>query len=132
MDVPLSTFYYEVVSIYVAATGGYAFSSDSSVKTNVYLYIDDFVPSTPSVNLLFQSIDQERRQPSMFTAYLQVNTKYVFVAASSASIKVMAFSILISGPSTVYFNRKPERARRSAENQLPTTALCSGMLFRGR
>jgi hypothetical protein len=96
--------YYEAIYMNVVANGCYSFSNNRGVDTFSYIYKDTFVPLDSSINLISRSDNSLNNTQFQLTTYLQTNTSYVLVVATSPSNVTGTFSILVSGPNNVSFN----------------------------
>jgi hypothetical protein len=100
-----SNYYNEPIQMNVVVNGCYNFSSNRSLDTSSSIYKDTFFPIDSSINLISRSDHSLNNTQFQFTTYLQTNTSYVLVVATSSPNVTGAFSILVSGPSNVSFNR---------------------------
>ncbi|CAF0937319.1 unnamed protein product [Adineta steineri] len=98
--------YYEEIQMNVTITGYYTFLINSKMKTMyVYIYTNNFNPFAVSKNVLSHSGDFGNQGPFQLTAFLEANTKYIFVMTTSSPNVTGNVSIEVSGPNYIDFNR---------------------------
>jgi hypothetical protein len=101
----MQTSYYEEINMSVVRTGLYALSSNSSIDTYCSIYINKFDPLDLSENLFSgarNSCIHGQLEPRI---RLYNTTTYILVVKTFGSNETGAFSIIVSGPNTVNFNR---------------------------
>jgi hypothetical protein len=103
-----SNSYYEVIQVKVIETGCYSLSINSTIKTYADVYKYNFDPLNPSQNLLSQNHNNLNDSQFKFITCLYVNTTYVLVVIMDYPDVKGAFSIVVSGPNHVNFNRISE------------------------
>jgi hypothetical protein len=91
------TYYYEAIRVTVPVSGYYRFKSNSTVDTFGYLYIDSFLPMSPSMNLLAQNDDAGGNGQFQFTVNLQSNTRYILVVTTFGTNVIGTFDVIASG-----------------------------------
>jgi hypothetical protein len=101
----LFNYYYEAIQVEVVETSKYHFSISSTIRTYGSIYNSNFDPIDPTRNVLPQDywscIDGQLKQEIV----LSVNTTYILVVTTASPNVIGNFSILVSGPNNVSFNR---------------------------
>ncbi|CAF3759357.1 unnamed protein product, partial [Rotaria sordida] len=98
-----SNYYYEVFQVTVPTSGYYRFRSNSIVDTYCYLYTNNFIPSSPTLNLLAQDDDTGGSLQFQFTLYLQSTVVYMFVVTTYSQNITGPYTVIASGLTRVNF-----------------------------
>ncbi|CAF2710385.1 unnamed protein product [Rotaria sp. Silwood2] len=96
-----ANYYYETYQVNVSTAGYYRFKSSSSLDTYGYLYINNFLPSSTSLNLLGEDDDNGLNSQFQFTFYLQPNTVYILVATTYSEGITGPYTVIVSGATRV-------------------------------
>ncbi|CAF1304835.1 unnamed protein product [Adineta steineri] len=98
--------YYEAIQMNVTVTGYYTFLINSEMNaTYGYIYRNNFNVFNWLENVLIHDGDYENRGQFQLKAFLQANMKYIFVMTTFSPSLRGNFSIQVSGPSYIGFNR---------------------------
>ncbi|CAF3732021.1 unnamed protein product [Rotaria sordida] len=98
-----SNYYYEIFLVTVLTSGYYRFRSNSIVDTYGYLYTNNFIPSSPTLNLLAQDDDTGGSLQFQFTLYLQSTVVYMFVVTTYSQNITGPYTVIASGLTRVNF-----------------------------
>lgn len=112
-------YYYEAIELSVSAMGNYVFTGKSSINTYGYIYLNEFNPKAPKLNLISESANTDGKKQFKINALLQPDHKYILVATTSSPDMTGKFSIMSTGPATVNFPSqsvsKAVRSRRASK-----------------
>jgi hypothetical protein len=97
----ISMFYYKAIQVNVNISGIYTLTSNSTIDTYGYLYINYFNISNLTINLLLQDDDCGGSQQFYMKYSLQHNSTYILIATTYGNNVTGAFSIIVDGPGTV-------------------------------
>jgi hypothetical protein len=100
----LSLNFFEAININVTTTGYYDMRSRSTMKSYGYLYDNSFDPIFPGLNLLKANENNRRTQLFLLSMLLQAGTSYILVATTDEPYATGTFSILATGPASVWFS----------------------------
>jgi hypothetical protein len=100
-----SNYYYEAIQVNVFENGCYSFTSNSTIDTYGYIYKEYFNPMVPIDNLLVKNDRSFYSNQFKLMIQLHVDTKYILVVTSDNPNVTGAFSLLVTGPNNVSFNR---------------------------
>jgi len=93
--------YYEIFEVTVPVDGDYIFKSNSSIDTVGLLYMDNFYPTSPYVNLFLYDDDSGEDSQFQLNAYLQSNRRYLLVVRTFSSSINGNYTLLVSGLNSV-------------------------------
>ncbi|CAF5008754.1 unnamed protein product, partial [Rotaria sp. Silwood1] len=96
-----ANYYYETYQVNVSTAGYYRFKSSSSIDTYGYLYVNNFLPSSTSLNFLVEDDDTGSNSQFQFTLYLQPNTVYILVATTYYENVTGSYTVIASGATRV-------------------------------
>ncbi|CAF5034245.1 unnamed protein product, partial [Rotaria sp. Silwood1] len=96
-----ANYYYETYQVNVSTAGYYRFKSSSSIDTYGYLYVNNFFPSSTSLNFLVEDDDTGSNAQFQFTLYLQPNTVYILVATAYYENITGSYTVIASGATRV-------------------------------
>ena len=98
-------YYYEAIEIDVIESGCYSLTSNSTIDTYGYIYKDKFYSIDATINLVSESDRNLRSNQFEVIIQLQTNTKYILVVTTNDPNVTGVFSLLVTGPTNVRFNR---------------------------
>jgi hypothetical protein len=97
-------FYYQAIEVRVSTTGTYTFRTSSTIgDTYGYLYQGNFYPSYPQYNIVTQDDDGSGNRQFRLTATLRSDLTYILVFTTYQEQNTGSFSIVASGPDTVFY-----------------------------
>ena len=110
--------YYEALQINISASGYYRFSSNSSMDTYGYLYLDTFDPFDPSRNQIAGDDDSCGNEQFRLEYFLQKSETYTLVVTTFLPKDIGAFTVTaLSEAHRVNFTRLSEYHCRLSFNQ---------------
>jgi hypothetical protein len=104
----MSNYYYETIQMEVLENGCYNLVSNSTFDTYSYIYEDYFKPVIPTDNLFSQIGRDYRGGHFELQTPLLINTKYILVVTTFNPNVTGVFSVIVTGPNSVNFNRVSE------------------------
>ncbi len=96
-----SNYYYELYEINVPFNGYYKFTSNSSIDTYGYLYLQSFLPNSPSLNLIISDDDTGGNRQFQFEVYLRSDITYILVLTTYGTSIMGNYQLIIKGLNTV-------------------------------
>ena len=100
-----SDYYYEAIEIDVIEGGCYNLISNSTIDTYGYIYKNYFYSIDSTINLVSENDRGFRSNQFELITQLQTNTKYILVVTTNDPNVTGVFSLLVTGPKNVKFNR---------------------------
>jgi hypothetical protein len=100
--------YYEAIEVKVIETSYYTINGNSTINIDGYIYENNFDVFNPEINLITYNDYGGCNEQFEITVHLQVNTTYVLVVTTSNSNVTGIFSVLVTGPNNISFNRISE------------------------
>jgi hypothetical protein len=100
--------YYQAIQMIINETSHYTLCSQSNIDICGSLYENNFDSSNPSLNRLLDDDYCSAIGQFKFVPQLYSNTTYILVVTTASSKETGAFSVIVSGPSTVIFERSSE------------------------
>jgi hypothetical protein len=100
----MSLSYFEAIQIKVNTAGYYDLRSISKMDTYGYLYRDTFDPIYPELSLLGSSDEEGGDSQFLFSIRLETSADYILVATTFEPYVTGTFSILATGPDSVWFS----------------------------
>jgi hypothetical protein len=104
-DCGKGSYHYQTIEVNVEESGNYGFDSNSSTIIYGYIYKSSFDPFNPNENLIAQSNFICNEFHFYLATHLDVNITYILVVTTLESNSQGEFSVLVTGPNTVNFNR---------------------------
>lgn len=104
-DCKIANHYYEAIKIKISNHDCYTFIIKSSINIVAYIYQHNFNIYKPHLNLLVHYNGSQNETQLNFEVYLQTTIKYVLVVTTYLPNIIGNFSIVVSNPSQVNFNR---------------------------
>ena len=96
-------YYYDAVQVVPSKSGTHRFVGSSRINVDGLIYERSFDPVKPSINLLAEDADNGSHFPFELIRFLSSNETYVLVTRATLIYDTRLFSIIVSGPSIVYF-----------------------------
>lgn len=97
-------YYFDAAQVHVVVAGNYCFTTNSSMDTVGYLYIDSFTPAKMSRNLLLMDNDGGTQQQFKITQMLQRGSTYILVVTTKLPATRGIFTIIDQGPTNVMYS----------------------------
>lgn len=104
----MGRYYYETIKVTVQKTEYYTFHTTNPEITYSYIYQNSFNPFNPDENILVDNGTTCGQNYGEFKIYLHVNITYILVMTTRNPNAQGNFSVLVTGPSNVIFNRTSE------------------------